>query len=96
MAYLICIGMNNGRQVCKGYYVRRRGKEVTKRWGGVDAKGPGLKAIVWTGPNKYYRFSFPSEAKAKADAAETIAKRLKRGYELLPPGKRILSRPAAT
>ncbi len=95
MPYLVKVGyyVQENRLTSQGYYIKRNGKKVTVRWGGIYVKSNPTIKIYW----KWYKlqekvFPFSSETKAREFQKNKITYFLKRKFDQLPKGYTIRSR----
>ncbi len=86
----------------RGWYVRRRAKTITVRWGSVDVVPAGNQVRFYWGPGwpKERVYSFRSVQSAVAFARGKITEKLgpsrhDGGYDRLPLKQRIRDRPAS-
>jgi hypothetical protein len=97
VAYLTLIGAHGDNRFTiggigsRGYWIFRRGKTVTTRWGAVKVVRARTVEIHWVYCQEK-RKSYRTVAKAKEAVKEILARfqRPSHGYTLLPKGKRIL------
>ena len=99
MPYLLKVGPERYRVTKTGqpvfasrvYWVFRRGKHVTKRFGGVRVVGSRRNKIEL---KHGWHHSAPEvmrdEREARRRVKEIVAAKVKDGWKLLPPGRRIV------
>jgi predicted DNA-binding WGR domain protein len=92
VSYFVYHGTNPdtlGGTSAKGYWVFRRGSRVIARWGAVDVAGSRGGTFRWrTGFNEK-TWCFRSDEEARQHLAAKVRERLRNGYDLLPPGRKI-------
>lgn len=72
---------NKGKLTCKGFFIKRIGKKLYRRWGAINMGGHTTKIIKWeVGYPQYKEDTYKSEEEAKEAMRVLILIRKNHGY----------------
>lgn len=78
---------NKGKLTCKGFFIKRIGRKMYRRWGSIIFSGHTNKTIRWeVGYPQYKEDSFKSDEEAREAMRVLILRRKSNGYHQIVDG----------